>query len=238
VTVIIIDMTTLWIYGDSYVENSHQEHCWGKLLQQQQGFERLETRGLAGVGNDWIFRQIRESCQEWQAEDRVVCVWSDVYRQWWFPDEPQNSNIASLWGRQDMQELEERDPDRVTAVGYYLSFLSREDLDLDRLRGYRARLQLECLRADCDLCEIPAFDTDLEWSVQGDLTEASIGEFHSDDHRTRYLQDGVDPRPCHFSQENHRILALKIQRYFETPGMIDFDSEFVKNCIPDIYRGS
>ena len=68
---------TLWIYGDSYAQDSEQAGCWAQVLQQLQESSRLEVHGLAGAGNDWIFRQILDTAAQWQPEDRVVVVWID-----------------------------------------------------------------------------------------------------------------------------------------------------------------
>lgn len=201
-------MQTLWIYGDSFAEDHNSSQQWLHQLKQLSNIEQLQVHALAGSANDWISMQILNTSDQWQEDDVVIVIPTQANRQWWFEDHPHMSNINSMWGHAWARELEADNKHRVDAVGYYMNFLQRDDIDTLRCRQMTAWVESVANAKGVTLRMLPAFD--LGFSIrgcEGNLTDVCNSEFFDRRVMERHYQQGVDSRVNHLSPVNHEWLA-------------------------------
>lgn len=203
-------MSKLWIYGDSFAQDHQVESQWHRQYFAQSYHCDLVIHAQAGVANDWISTEILNTHTAWNKGDQVIVIPTQPNRQWWFPEYPHMSNINSMWGHPLAQDIEAKDKNRVDAVGYYMNFLQRDDID--QLRARQMLAWMSALAVDIDLIIIPAFDLGFSACSQckGNLTDVCNAEFFDQRSRQRYYQQGTDLRLNHLSSKNHTILANKL----------------------------
>lgn len=208
---------TVWVFGDSYVEERDCDYQWYKQLGRLLD-EPVVARGQAGVSNDFVGDQLRLHLEGGviKREDWVIVVQTQFGRQWFFRDRPELSNFAHHTDptRIGMTREEKR------ATDGWLRYLNNWDsLRYQTYASSFANIGLCSWLVGCECLNLPGFDNGLApynpfVSVRGSLTEwVSLLEFDTQDSYMQHLaQPGGDSRVNHLSEHNHTVLAQKLYR--------------------------
>lgn len=226
-------MTTLWIYGDSFAEDRSESWQWHQLLATSYGIKETKIIAQAGVANDWISTQIKDQHEQWQNGDRVLVVITQPNRQWWFEDRPEMGNIGLMWGHPWARMMHMTDQHRVDAVGYYINYLQRDDIDYLRCEQMISWLRHLAVKQSTILTVIPAFEmpVDLsEWCL-GNLTDVCNWEFVDERSRVQHYASVQDSRLNHLSVDNHRWFSEKIYQHWITGLPMDLTQGSLHNII-------
>jgi GxxExxY protein len=112
------------------------------------------------------------------------------------------------------------------AIDMYINHLHRPEID--ELRYFMLVKTLERLSQQLDHCKIlilPGFHAIP--GVEGTLMNICNGEFVSDKTQASWYDTHfIDPRPNHFGQDNHLILADRITEFFQTSKTVDLENGF------------
>ena len=222
---------TVWVFGDSYVEDNQQEYQWFRQLSKLMD-EPVETRGQSGWSNDFITNQLYLHCVngDIKQDDFVIQIQTQYSRTWFFEDRPQLSNFVH---HNDPTEIGmTRDEKRATDA-WLKHLYNPKGLIWQSYANSMATVGVTSHYAGCKCLTIPAFHNVLEpynpWiGVQGTLTEC-ISYLEYADKKEYYAaleQPGGDPRINHMNPHNHGVLAQKIADSVLTTGEIDLFNGF------------
>lgn len=207
---------TIWVFGDSYVEERGVDWQWFKQLGKLMN-EPVIALGESGVNNDFITHQIYLHLEQEKIhkDDWVIQVHTQYSRQWFFKDRPKLSNFVH---HTDPTVLGMTRDEKRAADSWIKYLYNPECL---RWQTYANSLAMHTavnwLSGGARSLIIPGFHNGFfpfnpHIGVKGTLTEcvsyletADLAEYEK-----MLTQDGGDPRVNHMSQTNHSILAQKI----------------------------
>lgn len=206
---------TIWVFGDSYVEDRDEDWQWFKQLETLTG-EPVIAMGESGVNNDFITHQIYLHLElgKIKSSDWVIQIQTQYSRQWFFKDRPKLSNFAhhndpTVIG---MSRDEKRATDSWIKHLYNPECLRWQTY----ANSFAMHTAVNWLSGARSLV-IPGFHNGFfpfnpNTTVKGTLTECvSYLETATREEYVKLLeQDLGDPRINHMSQANHTILAQKI----------------------------
>jgi len=218
----------LWVFGDSFSvarENINkgdieQWQLWHERLANNLGFLEYQNFSNWGVSNDYILDQLLTHQLEYQDGDYIVIQLTSARRQWFFKEKPELSNYYVVDIKEAITDAESR------AIDMYINHLHRPEID--ELRYFMLVKTLERLSQELNHCKIlilPGFHAIP--GVEGTLMNICNGEFVSTETRLSWYETHfIDPRPNHFGQDNHSILADRITDFFQTGKTVDLASGF------------
>lgn len=229
-------MNKLYIYGDSFsADYEGEDWIWtrqlGHIMHSLNMIDAVHNTSQAGAANDWLFHHIREDYDAWQAGDYIIVIPTETARQWWFEHKPDMSNIMSIRGSIEAQELAKTHQREMDAVDMYYTFLWRKEIDLLRFEQSLVWLKTLALQKNCELVIIPAFDIPMDYTgivpTIGSLTETVCnGEFKTKADMDRWYSVGVDTRNNHMMKKNHAVLVQKLVDRFVQGTPVDLTHGF------------
>lgn len=230
-------MNRLWIFADSfgaepnaaYRFRNRDDWIWWK-----QAAERMNLHAMPccdwGVSNEWLFYAMKTEYQNMVPGDKLVLITTDPNRRWFFKDYQSHAN---LWNR-DIEKNAGKT--KAQAIKQYLTHLTDNPILSECYHETLIGWAYTVFNSiDITVCAIPGFaNTPLHVSsgVDDCLSRASNAEFASKEIMDyHYAKTGhKDSRICHFSRDNHTVLADKIVKFFEDPTQnIDLSTGFVGN---------
>jgi hypothetical protein len=218
----------LWIFGDSFSvarENINKGdiepwHLWHERLANNLGFSRYLNFAQWGVSNEFILDKLLTHQLEYQDGDYIVIQLTSPSRQWFFKEKPELGNYYIVHINKAVTDIE------CKAIDMYINHLHRPEID--ELRYLMLVKALERLSQQLDHCKIlilPGFHAIP--GVEGTLMNICNGEFVSDKTQASWYDTHfIDPRPNHFGQDNHLILADRITEFFQTSKTVDLENGF------------
>ena len=239
---------TIWIYGDSFVDNKSFEDrtdvmnlhdSWGKIVGNHFN-QQVHNFGKCGSSPDYTYHMFSKSRDGIQPNDIVIVAITSIYRRWFFFEKPHQGVIHSF----DIFQLEY--PKEVSiAIDYYLRYLNENGdllystylIDfLYNLEYLTKELNLHTIIIPC-LSEEEKFlnENSSKFTkfhlAKGNLLNVSRNQYKTPTYEkivAPYVYDGLT---SHFMKSNHPILADKIIRNIENKELIDLDTEFIQNIL-------
>jgi len=213
----------LWVFGDSFSvarENINKGKIdnwplWHEQLGANLNLPKYLNYAQWGVSNEYILEKFLEHQLKYEPDDYIVIQLTSSSRQWFFKEKPELANfyIADIGEAVTDSEY--------NAIELYVNHLHRPELD--ELRYFMMVKTLEKLSQDLNYCKIlilPGFHP--APGVEGTLMDVCNGEFVSNNSKTKWYEThNIDPRPNHFSQHNHLILADRITEFFQTGKLVN-----------------
>lgn len=221
-------MSKLWIFGDSFSMPQPLDSefvPWSVQLAANLGVESSNNYAMPGVSNDYIFYRLAESINETDEGDYIVIQTTNQHRQWFFKDP-----VLSNYCIRDIDKYISKE--QATALKEYISHLQNDELDNVRFIQFRLALErIVTLIQHAKFLILPGFH--LCHGVEGSLIQVCDEEFETLDDIPGYYNnnDGKDPRINHLSVNNHKILADKITKFFNTGELIDLTTGFEKHFL-------
>jgi len=230
---------TLWVFGDSF--STPQEHMSG--MQRSGGapkFKPLDKTwtsivsknltkntehqnfAIQGCSNEYIWTTLITQRPNIEKDDYVIVQLTSAYRKWFFEDRPHLANhfhTKFIPGR-DASKVE------IKAIDMYQRHLSAEFLNEYNYIMTVAAMQFVASQfiGKAKFLILPGFHP--IHGVIGNLSDASGGEFDSEESRTTYYKKTSDARYNHFSDENHKILGGKVTKFFTHFEQVDLTNGF------------
>lgn len=230
-------MNKLWIFADSfgaepnaaYNFQNRDDWTWWK-----QAAERMNLHAMPccdwGVSNEWLYYAMKTEYQNMVPGDKLVLITTDPNRRWFFKDYQSHANI---WNRELEKDLGKP---RAQAIKQYLTHLTENPILSECYHETLIGWAYTVFNSmDITVCAIPGFantpmhvvagvDDCLSGASNGEFASREIMDYHYE--RTGYK----DSRICHFSRDNHTVLADKVVTFFEDPSQqIDLSTGFVQN---------
>jgi hypothetical protein len=230
----------LYIFGDSFsVPDAHKNEVMGpKGLVTFMPLEKNWTRivsesiigndnhindAMLGCSNEYILHTLRTHESSFKSGDRVIVQLTSYYREWFFEDKPGMANFINAKWVPGVHVTKEQ----AKALEMYQRYLYSDhrlllhyDAILDAIT-FRTKLYgqqgIRCLI-------LPGFHTVA--GVEGTLFKASGSEFDSEETAAKYRAETSDLRYNHFSEVNHKILADKVIKFFDTGDLVDLTTGF------------
>jgi hypothetical protein len=222
---------SIWIFGDSYVEDYNLDYQWfrqmSKILDNP-----VKTVGHSGWSNDFISNQIYLHAinGDIKQDDFVIQIQTQYSRTWFFEDRPELSNFVHHVDPTAIGMTK----DEKRATDQWLRYLyNPKSLIWQTYANSVASATLLMQNIGCKILTIPAFHNVLVpfnpyIGVNGTLTECISYLEYSD--KNAYMaaltQPGGDPRINHMKEVNHGILAHKIADAITTTGHLDLTKDF------------
>jgi hypothetical protein len=209
---------TIWIFGDSFVQEHDIDYQWYKQLSKFTGMD-VNAIGYAGMPNSWIGEQIFNAMPDFKPGDWIIQVQTQQTRQWFFADRPHLSNFQN---HTDPTKIGMSKEEYNACKNWLTHLYNPRSLAWNTYTtsGWLAAIASEL---DCKCISIPGFLNTYEpvnpyCTIDGALTECiSYLEFASREEYDRALATpGIgDPRPNHLNEKNHRILAHRVAEIIE-----------------------
>lgn len=230
----------LYIFGDSFsVPDAHKnevtgpkglvtfmplEKNWTRIVSESIiGDDNHVNDAVLGCSNEYILHTLRTRESSFKSGDRVIIQLTSYYREWFFEDKPQMANFINAKFVPGVHVTKEQ----ANALEMYKRHLYSDHrlllhydaiLDAITLRTILyAQQGIRCLI-------LPGFHT--VTGVEGTLFKTSSSEFDSDETAAKYRAETSDLRYNHFSEVNHKILADKVIKFFNTGETVDLTTEF------------
>ena len=176
-----------------------------------------------GCSNEYILHTLRNRESSFKSGDYVIVQLTSYYREWFFEDKPQMANFINAKFIPGVHVTKEQ----AKALEMYQQHLYSDhrlllhyDAILDAI-NFRTRLYgqqgIKCLI-------LPGFHSVV--GVEGTLFNASNSEFDSEETAATLRKKLTDLRFNHFSDVNHKILADKIIKFFNTGELVDLTTDF------------
>jgi hypothetical protein len=176
-----------------------------------------------GCSNEYVLHTLRNRESSFKSGDCVIVQLTSYYREWFFEDKPQMANFLNAKFVPGVHVTKEQ----AKALKMYQQHLYSDhrlllhyDAILDAIT-FRTMLYaqqgIRCL-------VLPGFHTVA--GVEGTLFKASNLEFDSDETAATYRAETGDLRFNHFSEVNHKILADKVIKFFDTGDLVDLTTDF------------
>ena len=230
-------MNRLWIFADSFGAEPNAAYRFRNRddwLWWTQAAERMNLHAMPccdwGVSNDWLFYAMKTEYQNMVPGDKLVLITTDPNRRWFFKDYQSHAN---LWNRDIEKDMGKP---KAQAIKQYLTHLTENPILSECYHETLIGWTYSVFNSiDITVCAIPGFTaTPLHVSsgVDDCLSRVSNAEFASKEIMDyHYAKTGhKDSRICHFSRDNHTVLADKIVKFFEDPTQnIDLSTGFVGN---------
>lgn len=240
----------LYIIGDSFSvpplpQDRSDPPIYTRLirdhLSQLHGSDiEVRNSSLMGASQDWIWTHLQAWLEyEIRPEDYLIIALTHPSRMWFVDRLPGLTNINII----DLDEHATKE--ETTAIMMYIKHIQRPQLDLMNInnrfgylcyqvqkRGLRRPLVLKCFGQDLD----QAVNWDEFMLANGVIMDdVQQWEFEDTDlDRDAKYWYGLDCRYNHMCLTNHRIMADKIIRAFETDTAPDLTEGFVRGLLkPD-----
>tara|TARA_X000001036_G_C20626984_1_gene785568 strand:- start:680 stop:1432 length:753 start_codon:yes stop_codon:yes gene_type:complete len=225
----------LWIFADSfgaepnpaYDFKNNDDWIWWKQVAERMNLHAMSCSNW-GISNEWLYSAMRTEYQNMIPGDKVVLITTDPNRRWFFEDLPTHAN---LWNRDIEKDVGKT---KAQAVKQYLTHLTDNPILSDCYHETLIGWAYTVFNSmDVTVCAIPGFINTPMHVVGGScLSNASNAEFASkeimDYHYSKHSHR--DSRICHFSRDNHTVLADKIVKFFKDPNQkMDLSTGFVQN---------
>ena len=236
---------TLWVFGDSFfVDIRHLsasnesrrlytknppffdlEKNWTNLVADALGCEDYVDEAVAGCSNEYIYHRLMSRRHEFKNEDYVIIGQTSFDRRWLVERCPHLANWSYC-------RFDPNAPNSVTksenkAIQEYARHLYSETASVaisDAIFWAMVHLAKEYESIGVKFLILPAFN--FVPGVVGTLNEVSTKEFDSDKTLNDFYKKTNDSRWNHFSEENHRILANKVVRFFTNFETVDLTTDF------------
>lgn len=235
------DQPTLWIIGDSFSQprkSFDRATIWPEIVAALLSVDtgdrwQLVNQSWHGVSQDycWAFLQSWMHNNKVKPQDRVIVVLTHPNRYWYIDDKPDLSN-----GHYTIDLDDHITAAQSQAIQAYMKEIQRPRLDtiqqLNRLGWLSHAVTHWNLHRPL---VIKAFDFDLYEAenyrllnlAQGNLYDLQNREFNEaqrTDNTTTEFFAGTDPRYCHLTLTNHKILAARIADCLLNDSLLDLDS--------------
>jgi hypothetical protein len=229
----------LYIFGDSFAVPDYQkaeihgptgpvdflplEKNWTRIVSESlTGSDNHVNDSLMGCSNEFIFHKLREKESIFKSGDCILVQLTSYHREWFFEDKPHMGNYLTTKFVPGLHVTKEQNQ----ALEMYKRYLYSDhrcaihyDAIVDAIT-LRTRVYSEhgirCLI-------VPGFHN-IE-GVIGNLFDASNFEFDCGETSKPYYEKG-DLRFNHFSEVNHKILADKVIKFFNTGETVDLKAGF------------
>ena len=222
---------TLWVFGDSYVEDNNVDYQWfkqlGKLLKQP-----VNAIGQPGLSNDFISNQVylRALTGDIKRDDFVIQIQTQYSRTWFFEDRPHLSNFVH---HTDATQIGMTPQEKQATTEWIKHLYNDKQLIWQTYANSHASVSILDHYCGCRSLVLPAFWNQVEAfnpyiGVSGSLTESiSYLEFESQqEYASTLAQPGGDPRINHLNEHNHGVLAQKIYTAITQSGHLDLMTGF------------
>lgn len=229
----------LYIFGDSFsVPDDHKHEIIGptgpvKFHPLEKNWTRIVSESLIGsnnhvndsimgCSNEYIFHKLKEKEPLLKPGDCVIVQLTSYYREWFFEDKPHMANYMTT----------------KFIPGLHITKEANEALEMYKrhlFSNHRCLIHYEAIIDAIDLrtkiygeqgircLVLPGFH-EIQ-GVNGIMFDASNFEFDCGKTSQAYYAKG-DLRFNHFSEVNHKILADKVIKFFDTGETVDFTTEF------------
>lgn len=216
--------STLWIFGDSFSKNHDIEWQWFKQL----GYKEINNYSVSGASNDFIAHTLLQNLNRISSDDAVIIVKTEESREWFFNSRPDLGNYISLLDIENRTSKQE-----FQALKHYVQYLYNPHTVSARARAYESLFDEIVQDMDLGLV-LPAWPSSkTSTACRGSLVEVCAKEFASEEIRIDYYNTQEDSRPNHLHQQNHTVLAQKIQDYWHTQKLIDLTQGFYTDLITE-----
>lgn len=230
---------TLWVFGDSFAEDSASLKDYGRLNNasdfswHKQIAEKLnldyKNFGKGGSSLDYTFVKFNENRNNIKQYDIIIIALTNLDRRYFFKDRPHMS--TALW-IEDSRELK--------AVQYYYEYLDNKEVFAVHLLNFLYNLQDLTKELNLHTILIPCFE-DIDLFLKGKtflhfhIADGFLNKINEDEYDTEFFEKKlkrgyVDPRANHIVRSNHNILANKILNNIEYKTNIKL-TDFVTNII-------
>ena len=230
----------LYIFGDSFsVPDAHKndvigpkgivkfmplEKTWTRIVSESLiGDDNHVNDSMLGCSNEYILHTLRNRESSFKSGDCVIVQLTSYYREWFFEDKPHMGNFLNAKFVPGVHVTKEQANALETYKRHLYSdhrLLLHYDAILDAIT-FRTKLYgqqgIRCLI-------LPGFHTVA--GVEGTLFKASGSEFDSEETAAKYRAETSDLRYNHFSEVNHKILADKVIKFFDTGDLVDLTTGF------------
>jgi hypothetical protein len=230
----------LYIFGDSFsVPDAHKnevigpnglvtfmplEKNWTRIVSESIiGNDNHVNDAVLGCSNEYILHTLRTRESSFKSGDCVIVQLTSYYREWFFEDKPGMANFINAKWVPGVHVTKEQ----AKALEMYQRHLYSDhrlllhyDAILDSIT-FRTMLYgqqgIRCLI-------LPGFHTVA--GVEGTMFKTSSSEFDSEETAAKYRAETSDLRYNHFSEVNHKILADKVIKFFNTGDTVNLTTEF------------
>lgn len=218
----------LWVFGDSFsvaresINKGDIEAwpLWHEAVATKLNLSGYHNYAQWGVSNEYILEQFLTQQLKYEPGDYIIIQLTSSARQWFFKDAPE---VANFYVEGITESISK---DAAAAVEMYVGHLHRPEID--ELRYFMLVKTLEKISQDLNYCKIlvlPGFHQ--VPGVTGTLLDVCYGEFTSIETQSKwYNTHPIDPRPNHFGQQNHEILANRIFEFFQTGKFVDLTNGY------------
>lgn len=236
----------LWVFGDSFsvdikhLDSSNEsrskynttppffplENNWTSIVSEKlTGTTEHVNEAMAGCANEYIYHNMRSRMGEFKTGDYVIISLTAPDRRWLVERCPHLANWSHC-------QFDPDAPDSVTksenkAIQGYARHLYSETASIaisDAIFWAMVHLAKEYESIGVKFLILPGFT--FIPGVVGTLNEASTKEFDSDKTLNDFYKKTNDSRWNHFSEENHKILANKVVRFFTNFETVDLTTDF------------
>ena len=238
---------TLYVFGDSFshpfshFEDSNNlrktqkefpefisiEHNWVDIVAKELtgSYEDQVNLSMAGCANEYIFHHFMHQMPNIKDGDYVIVCFTSENRRWLVERCPHLSNWANSKIDPNIEGSVTKSEHK--AIQQYAKYL-HSSIAANAIYNsiiwscVHAATNLEPLGVKVLL--LPGFHEIA--GVHGTLTEASFREFDTTETRDKFYKKTNDSRWNHFTEENHKILANKVCKFFKDFEPVDLNTEF------------
>jgi hypothetical protein len=230
---------TLWVFGDSYVEqsrsdlNKFKQNHWIHFLATSLGCQETQLQGAAGAANEWIYYQFYSALPKIKNSDYVVFVSSQINRRWFFPNDIGSSNYL-------INDISKNSisPEEKNALKNYAKYLDNPMISRVFFENMCNSIHWVTMKKNLNLIILPGFECGDEgfpvsgnYSVEGNLFNIGVKEItgKSVENWHKFISTtykGQDPRIGHLSYDNHVILSKKLTDTFLNKHPLDLNNGF------------
>ena len=236
-------MSTLWVFGDSYVAQSHsgldtlKQNHWIHFLATSLECQETKLYGHTGAANEWIYYQFYSALPEIKSSDYVVFVSSQINRRWFFPNDIGSSNYLININNNGISSAEKN------ALKNYAKYLDNTMISRIFFENMCNSIHYHALKDQLNLILLPGFESGEDgfpvngrYSVDGNLFNVGINEIKGKsienwNNFISTIHKGQDPRPGHLSYDNHVILSEKLINTFLNSQTVDLNNGFKEDFL-------
>lgn len=209
---------------DGFVNFLPLEKNWTSIVSEKlTGSSNHVNESAIGCSNEYIFHRLRERESSIKSGDFVIIQLTSFYREWFFEDKPHMANYLTAKfvpglhiSKEENQALEMYKRYLYSEHRVKLHYHAIVDAIFLRTQLY-AEQNIRCLI-------MPGFHNIN--GVIGNMFDASVSEFDSNETSMIYYNKTGDKRYNHFTEVNHKILANKIIDFFEELTTVDLTTGF------------
>lgn len=218
----------IYIFGDSFSATREKffyptlnYSSWVDILAERLN-DKVENFSVPGCSNEYIFDKFFSVYNNLGFNDKVIICPTSKNRIWLLEQFPELSNFNGLRSLDIVSSSEKK------AVEYYQKYLQHDKFYEVMYSMFILSIRELCRNTSAHILILPTFHDVI--GVVGNLTDVSEQEFLEEDVLTSYYKN-YDYRLNHLTEENHKILAVKVFNFFKNNTEIDLTCDFKKGII-------